>query len=60
MRLTRGLHTMIKETDIKIISYCESNGKYDLIIDGILVGKHYNIEEAIKQLQRLLLMVNQN
>jgi len=40
---------MIKEINLK---YCESNQKYDLVIDGRYLGKHYNIEEAMRSISR--------
>jgi hypothetical protein len=43
---------MEKIKDI-IINYCEANSKYDLIVNGELLGKHYNLREAIKHLSRV-------
>jgi len=35
---------MIKKATIE---YCEANGKYDVVVDGMFLGKHYTIEEAL-------------
>ena len=35
---------LIKEVRI---FYCEQTGKYDVIINGTPVGKHYTIQEAM-------------
>ena len=40
---------MIKEI---VISYCELNEKYDLIVNGELWGKHYSVEEAVNGLHK--------
>jgi len=35
-----------------LMKYCEVNEKYDLLIDGVLVGKHDNLMEAITHATR--------
>ena len=35
---------MIKEVNVK---YCETNGKFDVLIDGKYMGKHYTMAEAL-------------
>ena len=44
-----GYLILIRELALK---FCETNQKYDVFIDQQYVGKHYTIEEALKQIQR--------
>ena len=36
------------------ITYCESNSKYDVSINGEWKGKHYTVKEALKSISREL------
>lgn len=40
-----------------LIEYCETNEKWDLTVDDVWCGKHYTLQEAIKGIDRAILLV---